>query len=252
MSVQVQLHQFEGPLDLLLYLVKKEEMDVFDIDIHEITKQYLTYIQALKEIDLEKAGEFVYMAASLIQIKARMLLKDEDQDDEDIEDPRRDLARRLSEYERFKDAAQTLGQRDILGRHFWSRPVAEDISHHSPEEVVVKENGIFLLASSYKKAIRKVKNTVHRIQFDLKSVTERIKELKNVLQKGKRVSFSETLFQKTRDEKLVTFLSLLELSRRGFVSVFQTQNFEEIYVEGLKSITDENWDSFHYAEPGGN
>src|SRR6185369_16660831 len=122
MSLQVQLDKFEGPLSLLLYLIKKNELDIYDIPITEITQQYLEYIKIMKELNLEVAGEFVAMAATLIYIKSRMLVTQYDEHGEEIkEDPRKELVQKLLEYQKFQKAGKDLYKRPLIGRDIWLR-----------------------------------------------------------------------------------------------------------------------------------
>ena len=129
MSIRVQLQQFEGPLDLLLYLIRKDEMDIFNINVAQITNQYLEFIKLMKEFDLEVAGEFIAMASTLIQIKSKMLLPNYDENGEVIEniDPRKELVQKLLEYEKFKEAAKQLYDRPLLNRDLWARGFREKI-----------------------------------------------------------------------------------------------------------------------------
>src|ERR1700733_8276946 len=128
MGVVVHINKFSGPLGLLLHLIRQEEMDIFDINIQEITKQYLDSIRAMKKLNLELAGDFIAMAATLIQIKSKMLLPQYDEHGEVLEeaDPRRDLVKRLLEYEMYQEASHGLYKREILGRDVWVRGRREE------------------------------------------------------------------------------------------------------------------------------
>ena len=146
MSYHIQLPRFEGPLDLLLYLIRKEEMNIMEIEIHKITAQYLEFIQLMKELDLEVAGEFVAMAATLLQIKSKLLLPTYDENGEVIEneDPRKELVQRLLEYEKYKEAAKALLDRPWLGRDIWTRGVREKFGEVE-EEIVLEDNALFYI-----------------------------------------------------------------------------------------------------------
>src|ERR1700742_1402212 len=122
MSIHVHLEQFEGPLGLLLYLIRQEEMDIFDIDIHQITRQYLEYIKTMRHLDLEVAGEFVAMAATLLHIKSRMLLPQHDMEEgEEVQDPRKELVQKLVEYQKIQELSKQLYERPLLRRDVWPR-----------------------------------------------------------------------------------------------------------------------------------
>lgn len=239
MSITIQLHKFEGPLALLLYLIRKEEMDIFDIKINEITQQYLEYIKLMKELDLETAGEFIAMAATLMQIKSRMLLPQYDENGEVIEqeDPRKELVQRLLEYQKYQEAAQALYERPLLGRDVWGRGVRERLDAKE-DEIVLEENALFALISAYRSALRSMKKKVHKVAHKAQSIASRIMELKERLLVGTRVTMSEmiTAVEDRRRQVLITFLSLLELGKMGFVSLYQPDTYQEIYVEALRPI----------------
>lgn len=241
MSLHIQLEKFEGPLGLLLHLIRKEEMDIFDINIHQITKQYLEFIKSMKQLDLEVAGEFVAMAATLIQIKSKMLLPQYNEDGEVIEneDPRRELVQRLLEYQKFQEVSQQLYERPLVGRDIWLRGRREEVDVVDDGEVVVEEeNALFALISCYRSVVQKMKKSVHKVGTELQSIASRISEIRSSLAVGMRVRFNELLKKSgsQRDQVLVTFLSLLELAKMGFVSVFQADSFSEIHIEAKKVI----------------
>jgi segregation and condensation protein A len=253
--ISFQLPQFEGPLGLLLYLIRKEEMDIMDIQIHKITGQYLEYIKMIKELNLEVAGDFVSMAATLIQIKSKMLLPQYDENGEIVEneDPRKELVQRLLEYQKYQEAAKSLYERPLLGRDVWTRGVREDFESHiadaDKEAVEVEANPVFSLITAFRKVLKSAKNKVHKVNAKLQSIASRILEIREVLQVGVRVPFSdliqgdlksteqgETGRSDRRRKVLITFLSLLELGKLGFISLFQTEAYRDIYVEAKKSI----------------
>lgn len=253
MSIHIHLERFEGPLGLLLYLIRKEEMDIFDINIQQITKQYFDYIKAMRRLDLEVAGEFVAMAATLIQIKSRMLLPQYNQDGEEIpaEDPRKELVSRLLEYQRYQEASKNLYERPLVGRDLWLRGTRFKFQDVVNDDVVVEDNPLFGLISAYRLALRAMKTGVHKVMAPLQSVAARILEIKDFLVVGQRVLFSQMIDSKTdrSGQVLVTFLSLLELAKMGFISIFQSENFADIHVDAKKNITGdivsqvENYDS---------
>lgn len=239
MSITVQLPKFEGPLGLLLYLIRKEEMDIMDINVHEITKQYLDYIKLMKELDLEVAGEFVAMASTLIHIKSRMLLPQYGENGEIIEqeDPRKELVQKLLEYQKYQEAAKLLYDRPLVGRDVWLRGIRESL-HPQEEEIVLEENALFSLISSYRRALRAVKKKVHQVAAKAQSISSRILEIKDRLIMGHKVTMME-LVTATEDrarQALITFLSLLELGKMGFVGLYQSEVYSDIWVDPRKPI----------------
>lgn len=239
-GLTIQLPKFEGPLSLLLYLIKKEEMDIFDIEIHRITNQYFEYIRQMKEMDLEVAGEFVAMAATLIQIKSQLLLPQYNEAGEviEVEDPRKELVQRLLEYQKFQDAAKELAQRPWLGRDVWNRGFREKFDESVIEEIELEDNALFSLIASYRKAIRSVQKRIHKVAAKTQSVASRIMEIRDRLFINQRVPMSEliTAIDDRRRQVLMTFLSALELAKMGFVRLFQTEAQQEIYIEALREI----------------
>lgn len=246
MSIRVQLQQFEGPLDLLLYLIRKEEMDIFNINIVDITKQYLDFIKLMKEFDLEVAGDFVAMASTLIHIKSKMLLPQYDENGEILEqeDPRKELVQKLLEYEKFKEASKSLYERPLLNRDIWARGLREKIEANE-EEIELEDNALFSLIASYRKAVRALTKKIHKVTHKLQSISSRIKELKQYLIPGSATRMADLLtnnivdqVQKSR-QALITFLSLLELGKLGYVSLYQTDVYGDIHIQTKKEIEDD-------------
>lgn len=241
MGLQVHLERFEGPLALLLHLIREQEMDIFDIDIARITQQYLDYIRTMKNLDLEGAGDFVAMAATLLQIKSRMLLPNYNEAGEEVEteDPRKELVQRLLEYEKFQEASKQLKQRYWVNRDVWLRGERLDLTAAPTDEVELEDNPLFSLISSYRKVVRAMKSGVHKVFGAMQSIAARILEMKDLLVPGRRAEFT-ALITETGDKKqgqiLVTFLSLLELAKMGFVSLFQAENFGQIHIDTKKVI----------------
>lgn len=239
MSINVQLPKFEGPLGLLLYLIRKEEMDIMDIKIHEITHQYLEYIKLMKELDLEVAGEFVAMAATLIQIKSRMLLPQYDENGEvvETEDPRKELVQKLIEYQKYQEAAKALYERPLLGRDLWIRGVRETLQPKE-DEIVLEENALFSLIGSYRRIIKAAKKKIHQVSQKTQSIAGRILEMKDRLIPGQRVILMDLVSSAENKGKqlLITFLSALELGKMGFVSLYQSEVYGDIWIDTKKPI----------------
>ncbi len=241
MSLVIQLDRFEGPLGLLLHLIRKEEMDIFDINIHQITRQYMDYIRSMKRLDLEMAGEFIAMAATLIQIKSRMLLPQYNEDGEIVEneDPRKELVQKLIEYQKYQEVSKRLYERHLVGRDVYLRGSRFQFES-SPEdgEIILEDKPLFSLISSYRTVIKLMKKGVHRVSSELQSIASRILEMKDRLIVGQRVVMSEfiTATEKKSNQVLVTFLSLLELAKMGFVSIFQNETYGEIYIDPKRVV----------------
>lgn len=243
MSIRVQLQQFEGPLDLLLYLIRKDEMDIFNINVTEITKQYLEFIKLMKEFDIEVAGDFIAMASTLIQIKSRMLLPQYDENGEivETEDPRKELVQKLLEYEKFKEAAKALYERPLLNRDQWPRGFREKMDEKE-DEIELEDNALFSLIGSYRKMVKSSLKRIHKVTVKLQSIGSRILEMKDLLIPGRQITMFELFNPNIADLKersrnvLITFLSLLELGKMGYVSFYQTENYGDIYVNPKKPV----------------
>jgi len=239
MSINIHLPKFEGPLALLLYLIRKEEMDIFDINIHDITRQYLDFIKLMKELDLELAGEFVAMAATLIHIKSKMLLPQYNDKGEIIEneDPRKELVQKLLEYQKFQEAARNLYERSLLGRDTWPRGVRESLLEQE-EEIILEDNALFSLIATYRKMLKNFNKKVHKVTAKAQSIASRILEIKDRLLPGHRVGLMDlvTGVENRARTALITFLSILELAKMGFVSLYQSENYAEIWIEATKTI----------------
>lgn len=244
--LNIQLHQFEGPMSLLLYLIRKEEMDIMDININEITTQYLEYIKLMKELDLDVAGEFIAMAATLIQIKSRMLLPQYDENGEVIEsdDPRKELIQKLLEYQKYQEAAKLLLDRPWLGRDFFVRGQVTDFT---PEEegIELEENALFGLITSYRKILKTAKKRVHQVASKVQSIAQRILEIRPFMKVGERTSLFNVLnatlnaSENRARQLLITFLSILELGKLGFVSLYQTEVYADVHIDVKKNLDED-------------
>jgi segregation and condensation protein A len=229
----VRLRQFEGPLDLLLYLIKKHQLNIYDIPIALVTRQYLDYLEVMQELDLDIAGEFLVMAATLIHIKSRMLLPRPDPKQEDPEeDPREALVRRLLEHQKFKAAAELLHDREIQRSAQWGRPdvaVAEVVGNPPEPEVEVD---LFSLMAAFRQVIERAKQRPQiYMPAEYMSLEVRIEKLMSMLSETEACGF-EDLFAdvQTKPGIVVTFLALLEMIRLKFVRVYQQGNFGPIRV----------------------
>lgn len=229
----VRLRQFEGPLDLLLHLIKKHQLDIYDIPIALVTRQYLDYLEVMQELDLDVAGEFLVMAATLIHIKSRMLLPRPDPKQEDPEeDPREALVRRLLEHQKFKAAAELLHDREIQRSAQWGRPdgrVAEVVGDPPEPEVEVD---LFSLMAAFRQVIERARQRPQiYMPAEYMSLEVRIERLMGMLSETEALGF-EDLFAdvQTKPGIVVTFLALLEMIRLKYVRVYQQGNFGPIRV----------------------
>jgi segregation and condensation protein A len=221
----VRLQNFEGPLDLLLHLIKKHEVNIYDIPIALITHQYLEYIDVMQELDLDVAGEFLVMAATLIHIKSRTLLPRPDPTQEDPgEDPREALIRRLLEHQKFKAAAELLHERETLRSAQWTRadgPIAE-IAGEAPEPEI--EVDLFSLISAFRSIVDRARQRpAMYLPGEQISIESRIEQMLAKLSETEACGF-EDLFAdvQTRAGMVVTFLAMLEMIRLKLIRVFQT------------------------------
>jgi len=237
---RVQLEMFEGPLDLLLHLIRKHELDILDIPVSFITQKYLEYLDLMRAIQIDPASEYLLMAATLAHIKSRMLLPNEPGDSDDgsaeEEDPRTELVRRLLEYQKYKHAAEQLGQRDTLGRDVFGRGSAEAIETGPAPLAPVN---VFRLFDAFEKVLERADQVAdHEVLMERLSISERIVELTELLHQRRRLRFDE-LFesadgeaqQPTRMELVVTFLALLEMCRSHVAQVTQHEPLGPLIVE---------------------
>jgi len=222
MAYEVKLEIFEGPMDLLLHLIRKNEVDIFDIPISTITDQYLAYLEMMKALNIDVAGDFLLMASTLMHIKSKMLLPDTG-GEEDEDDPRLEITRPLLEYMRIKELAHDLSEREILGRDVFSRVPSDELSVLAKGENASLEVNIFQLIDAFKRIVdQRLPETQLRFRLEEWSINEKIEQITDRLQKKQTLYFQE-LFPKSMglSELVVTFLALLEMVHRGLLRVFQ-------------------------------
>ena len=229
MEYEVKLEIFEGPLDLLIHLINKNEVDIFDIPISKITEQYLEYLNMMEALNISVAGDFLVMASTLIHIKSKTLLPNVDDADEE-EDPRLEITRPLIEYMQLKEKAQELGERNLLGRDVFSRQESLHSKRLLKGEDVPLDVSLFQLMDAFKQMMdqRRPGNGMH-IQSEKWSIKEKSQFILDVL-KNKNTIFFHELFDKegTASEFIITFLALLELVHAGFIKLFQASHKSEI------------------------
>jgi len=237
MSYKIKLPLFEGPLDLLLYLIKKDHLNIYDIPIAQVTEQYLKYLELLKLLDLNLAGEFLVMAATLMQIKSKMLLPAEESVEEQQEeaDPRAELVRRLLEYERFKEIAQELKQKETVQQDFFRRPRGlekENLDSPSGQEEVYFEASLFDLITAFSQAMEEVpKEVFYEVVKDEFTVENKVHQILHMMLVEESVRLSELFVNaKNKIEMVVTFLAILELIRMKEIVARQKGLFGEIEV----------------------
>ncbi|HSL92794.1 MAG TPA: segregation/condensation protein A [Candidatus Limnocylindrales bacterium] len=223
-GIAVHLEVFEGPLDLLLHLIREDKLDIHDIPIARITEQYLSYLEAMKALNLDIAGEFLVMAATLIYIKSKSLLPRTDEELEPEEDPeimRAELSRRLIEYRKFKEAAARLSDRPILGRDVFARDfLGEEIPG---DEVVITELSLADLITAFKDVLERMpKDEAHQVFTDRLTIADAIAFLLDRIREEGSIRFDRLLEEfKTKNEIISFFLGILELVRLRTVKVYQ-------------------------------
>ncbi len=229
-ALEVFLETFEGPLDLLLYLIRRENLDILDIRVADITEQYMSYVDLMKAVQLELAGEYLVMAAMLAEIKSRMLLPRPLGDDQDEEDPRAELIRRLQEYEQIKGAAERLDELPRLERdiHLIHPERPELVRHHADPDVDLKEV-LLALAQVLRRAEMFQR---HAVQLEPLSVRERMTDVLERVNTTRAFVPFASLFtvEEGRMGVVVTFLALLELLRESLLELVQNEAFGPIYV----------------------
>jgi len=229
--INIKIPVFEGPFDLLLHLIRENKLDIYDIPISVITSQYLEYIEIMKELNLEIAGDFLVMAATLIQIKSRMLLPpDEEAAAEEQEDPRLDLVQRLLDYQKYKEAASDLRTKEEEWmRIFHKEPLAEEGEEEG--ELYLFDLSLFDLLDAFKKILDKAPPEIVSITRETLTVKDRISMIMEIIEGKEAVRF-EDLFRDgiSRVQLIITFVSLLELIRLGLARVYQEKQFGNIWV----------------------
>jgi len=231
---RVKLEVFEGPLDLLLHLIKREEVEIVDIPIASITDQYLAYLDLMRDLSLDIAGEFLVMAATLTLIKSRMLLPqaEGEGDDEEETDPRADLVRQLLEYQRFREAAGQLAERPRLDRDVFAREPAWDEVPADPDGLPQIRASMWDLLEAFQAVLKRARPTaVHEVAAERISLRDRVQSVLRTLSVAKSIEF-ESLFDEdaTRLEIIVTFLAVLELCRMQAIRAMQDRDFDRIII----------------------
>lgn len=220
----LELDFYEGPIELLIYLARREEIDIYEVPISKIAKEYLEYVKLLKLLNIDSISKFIVMAAILMRIKVRRLLVGEEDEEVEVEEVKTDLKEVLSEYRKFKEIAEKLSVREEFSRRLWPRP---------PTELSVEENlSIFDLLTALREVIERAKGLpAYEISRDDIRVEDKIEYILNVLSERKKMTFAEFFkFEITKIEIIVTFIALLELIRIQKISARQRSPFGDIWI----------------------
>ena len=247
MDIEFKLQVFEGPLDLLLHLIEQNKVDIYDIPIAEITDQYLEYVNNMPKDDLDLASEFLVMAATLIDIKSRMLLpKEVDEDGEEI-DPRAELVEKLIEYKMYKLAAQELRDMQVYaGKSLYKEPtIPDEVKKYEPPvdlDKLLKDVDLSKLNDIFQMVLRRqvdkidpVRSKFGKIEMEEVSLPEKMNYVSTQIKKQKRCSFKQLLEeQSSKMEIVVSFLAILELIKVGQIEVSQEKTFDDIYITSIE------------------
>jgi segregation and condensation protein A len=244
MNINIKLENYEGPFDLLLSLIKENEMDIYDIKIFEITNQYLEYIKDIGSLDLEFTSEFIVMAATLMEIKSKLLLpKVKEEKDQEELDPRQELMERLIEYKKFKQAADYLKQlEENTGLIYSKMPeVVFEFKEEIKLEEVLKSISLIDIYNIYVELMRRYNSKQNpqviqsEIHVDLYKIEDKMDNLIQDIKENKKINFTRYVNDcNDKMEVIVTFLALLEIIKMKIVKVYQIDNFSEIYIEGME------------------
>ncbi len=232
---KIRLPNFEGPFDLLLYFIKRDELNIYDIPIAKITAEYLKYIRLMRFFDLELAGEFLVMVTTLMYIKTQMLLpKVESENGEEVEDPRTILVQKLIEYKQFKEASRELSgmsdnQRYIYYRNLFAESQPET---ENPDDIYYENSTLFDLLRAFKIAIDRSQGAIneHIVQIEKETIEEKTTLIKQKLKVNKRLSFFSLIQNSSRMNILVTFLAILEMIKEKLIFIKQDEMYEDIII----------------------
>lgn len=232
METNFIINDFEGPLDLLLHLIKTSKMNIYDIKIEEITKQYVDYIEKMKDMNLTIASEYLVMASELIELKSKMLLPRTEEETEE-EDPREELVNRLLEYQKYKDMINTFKDLETERKDFYTK---EPINYKELSDTEIMNDGSIsvddLVKALSKFLMRKEAEKPISTKITKKeiSVSDRTRDIRQILNKKKKVSFFDLFEIKTKEYVVVTFLSILEMAKLGEIKIIQENNFNNIII----------------------
>ena len=236
MHYEVKINEFEGPLDLLLHLIKKANIDIYDISLEEITNQYLDYINSMKKLNLDIASEYLIMASELLEYKSKSLLpKKENEVDDYEEDPKEELIKRLVDYKKYKEITSTFKELENIRSDIYTKSPSK-ISEYGEKEVNNDNVTIDDLINAFKKFMdrKEFEKPIHtKITTKELSVSERMIGIRNVLKSRKSINFIDLFDNYTKSYVVVTFLSILEMSKNKEIVIIQDNNFSNIMIEGV-------------------
>lgn len=235
MTYKVTIHDFEGPLDLLLHLIKKADIDIMDILVEEITKQYLEYIEKMQEMDLDIASEYLTMAAELIEMKSSSLLPNsQSEEDEYEEDPREALIKRLLEYKQYKEITDTFKELELERKKIYTKETSDLGPYKNVNKEVelqsIEVDDLLLALQKFLERKRLEKPLHTKITKKEYSISERSKQIQSILKERKKIEFQELFEEFSKQFIVVTFLSILNLSKKQELSIEQEDNFSKIYL----------------------
>lgn len=235
MEYNIELPEFEGPLDLLLHLIKQDNISIFDISIDKITKQYLDYIHKMEELNLNIASEYLVMASDLLQIKSKTLLPKKE-NEEEKEDPREELINRLINYQNYKDSIEKLRSYEALRKEVYTKePTLEEYKNDEHNtDLNISLDDLVNALSKFLQDKERAKPLATKITNKEYSVGKRSTEIRDVLRVKKKINFVDLFDQLSKDYIVVTFLAILDMSKRQELSITQENNFENIILEEVK------------------
>ena len=244
MGYKVTIDNFDGPLDLLLHLIKEQDIDIYDIKIEDITKQYLDYIKAMKELNLSVASEYLVMASELIEMKSKMLLPKRctDLSDEYEEDPRETLIERLLLYKQYKEVTSDFKNLEKERKLILTKN-PENLSIYAKEEEKNDSLGIDDLINAFNELLRRKeleKPVATKITRKELSVSEKVNKIKNMLKSKKRINFEEIFDEPVVEEVIISFLSVLEMVKKNEIELSQDGNFKSIIITLKEGVENEN------------
>ena len=230
----VTIDNFDGPLDLLLHLIKEQDIDIYDIKIEDITKQYLDYISHMKELNLEIASEYLVMASELIEMKSKMLLpkKKEKEDDDYEEDPRELLIERLLAYKRYKEVTSEFKDLELTRKMVFTRE-PDNLNRYVKEDENSEELGVADLIDAFNNLLKRKeldRPIATKITKKELSVTEKVNKIKNILRNKKKINFEDIFEVSTKEEVIISFLSVLEMVKKDEILLTQEGNFKNIVI----------------------
>lgn len=230
----VTIDNFDGPLDLLLHLIKEQDIDIYDIKIEDITKQYLDYIKHMKELNLEIASEYLVMASELIEMKSKMLLpkKREKEEDDYEEDPRELLIERLLAYKRYKEVTSKFKDLELTRKMIFTRE-PDNLNRYAKEEESIEELGVADLIDAFNNLLKRKeldRPIATKITKKELSVAEKVNKIKNILRNKKKINFEDIFEVSTKEEVIISFLSVLEMVKKDEILLTQDGNFKNIVI----------------------